>query len=95
VKLLRLFRLFRIRQTLLDAYRLLRNPRVPLRLKLIALGLALLILSPLNVLGDIPFLGLVDDVALMSMLAGWFVRAAMRHEAALPLDADELSLVVR
>jgi uncharacterized membrane protein YkvA (DUF1232 family) len=95
VKLLRLVRLYRIRRTFVDAYRLLRDARVPLRLKLIALGLALLILSPLNILGDIPFIGLVDDVALMSMLAGWFVGAAMRHEAAMPLDADELSLVVR
>jgi uncharacterized membrane protein YkvA (DUF1232 family) len=95
VKLLRLFRLYRIRTTLLDAFRLLRNPSVPLRLKLITLGLALLILSPLNILGDIPLLGLVDDVALMSLLAGWFVRAAMRHEAAQVLDAREMGLVVR
>jgi uncharacterized membrane protein YkvA (DUF1232 family) len=95
VKWLRLFRLYRIRRTMLDAFRLLRDPLVPLRLKLIALGLALLILSPLNILGDIPFLGLIDDVALLTMLAGWFAGAAARHIATLPLDADELALVVR
>ena len=95
MKIFRLFRLYRIRRTLLEAFRLLRDPQVPLRLKIIALALALLILSPLNVLGDIPFLGLIDDVALMSILAGWFVGAALRHDAARPLDADELALVVR
>jgi len=95
VKWLRLFRLYRIRRTMLDAFRLLRDPFVPLRLKLVALGLALLILSPLNILGDIPFLGLVDDVALMSMLAGWFVGAAARSQASAVLDADDLALVVR
>ena len=95
MKWLRLFRVFRIRRTLLDALRMLRNPRVPLRLKLLTLGLALLIISPLNILGDIPLLGIVDDVALLSMLAGWFVRAAARSEATVPLDAEELALVVR
>ncbi len=94
MKWLRLLRLYRIRRTMLDAYRMLRNPLVPLRLKLIALGLAVLILSPLNILGDIPLLGLVDDVALMSMLAGWFVRAAARHDAAQVLDAEKVALVV-
>ncbi len=95
VKFLRLARLYRIRRTMIDAFRLLRDPRVPLRLKLVALGLALLILSPLNILGDIPFLGLVDDVALMSMLAGWFVRAAGRAQATAVIDADDGALVVR
>jgi uncharacterized membrane protein YkvA (DUF1232 family) len=65
MKWLRLLRLVRLRRTLLDAYRLLREPLVPLPLKLTALGLVVLILSPLNVLGDIPLLGIVDDVALI------------------------------
>ena len=95
MKWFRLLRLYRIRTTLVDAYRLLRDPLVPLRLKLIVLGLALLILSPLNILGDIPVLGLVDDVALLSLLAGWFVGAAARSQAAATLDAEEYSLVVR
>ena len=95
MKWLRLLRLVRIRQTLADAYRAMRDPLVPLRLKLIALGLAVLILSPLNILGDIPLLGLADDVALMSLLAGWFVGAAMRHQARATLDADAYALVVR
>ncbi len=95
MKWLRLVRLVRIRHTLANAYRSMRDPLVPFRLKLIALALALLILSPLNILGDIPLLGLVDDVALMSLLAGWFVGAAMRHQARATLDADEYALVVR
>ena len=57
----------------------MRSPQVPLHLKLIAGALALLIISPVNILGDIPLLGLVDDVALLSLLAGWFVAAAARQ----------------
>ncbi len=95
MKWLRLLRLYRIRRTMLDAYRMLRNPLVPLRLKLIALGLAVLILSPLNILGDIPLLGLVDDLALLSLLAGWFIGAAARSQASATLDAEEYALVVR
>jgi uncharacterized membrane protein YkvA (DUF1232 family) len=95
VKWLRLARLYRIRRSLLDAFRLLRDPLVPLHLKIITLALALLILSPLNILGDIPLLGLIDDVALLGLLAGWFVGAAIRFQNAQPLDAEELALVVR
>ncbi len=95
MKWLRLVRIFRIRTSLTAAYRMMRNPVVPLHLKLIALGLALLILSPLNILGDLPLLGIVDDVALLGLLAGWFVRAAVRYEQLAPIDAAEMSLVVR
>ncbi len=82
MRALRLLRLYRIRTTLADAFRLFRSPDVPVGLKIITLLLALLIVSPLNILGDIPLLGLFDDVALLSLLAGWFVAAAARHAAA-------------
>ena len=55
------------------------DARVPLRLKIGALAVAVLIISPLNILGDIPLLGLFDDVALLGLLAGWFVRSAGRY----------------
>ena len=64
------------RRNLVRAFALVQNRRVPLRLKLLALGAALLILSPLNVFGDIPLLGIVDDAALFALLLGWFVRSA-------------------
>ncbi|HTD33467.1 MAG TPA: hypothetical protein VK665_07400 [Candidatus Elarobacter sp.] len=38
-------------------------------------------LSPLNILGDIPLLGIVDDAALLALLVGWFVRSAERYVA--------------
>lgn len=38
-----------------------------------ALG-ALLIVSPLDLLGDIPMLGMLDDVALLTLLALLFVK---------------------
>ena len=72
------------------AYRLMRRADVPAPLKLATVVLALLILSPLNILGDIPLLGIVDDVALMSLLLGWFVRVAERQQATQTLDAAEI-----
>ena len=64
------------RRTLARAIALVRDVRVPLRLKLLAAAGVLFIVSPLNILGDIPLLGLFDDAALLALLAGWFVRAA-------------------
>ena len=64
------------RRTVVSAWRLARDGRVPQRLKIVAaLGL-LLILSPLNFLGDIPLLGFFDDAALIGLLLSWFVRVA-------------------
>ncbi len=67
------------RRTLGRALALLRDPRVPLRLKLLTAAGALFILSPLNILGDIPLLGILDDAALLAMLLAWFVRAGSRY----------------
>ena len=64
------------RQNLGRAIALVQDVRVPLRLKLMALAAALFIISPLNILGDIPLLGIVDDAALLALLLGWFVRSA-------------------
>jgi uncharacterized membrane protein YkvA (DUF1232 family) len=66
----------------------MRHPSVPLYLKLIAGGLALLILSPIDVLGDIPLLGLFDDVALLALLAGWFTHAATRSLSPETLEGE-------
>jgi uncharacterized membrane protein YkvA (DUF1232 family) len=79
MRIFRFLRLFRVWGKFRDAFGLMRSPQVPLHLKLIAGALALLIISPLNILGDIPLLGLLDDVALLSLLAGWFVSVAARH----------------
>jgi uncharacterized membrane protein YkvA (DUF1232 family) len=88
--MLRFFRLFRVWGRFRDAFGLLRSPKVPLHLKLVAGALSLLILSPVNILGDIPLLGLLDDVALLSLLAGWFVTAANRHAGAVTIEGELL-----
>jgi uncharacterized membrane protein YkvA (DUF1232 family) len=54
----------------------LMDPRVPGRLKLIAVAAALFILSPLNILGDLPVLGIVDDIGLLALVLTWFTRAS-------------------
>jgi uncharacterized membrane protein YkvA (DUF1232 family) len=64
------------RRNLGRALTLIQSARVPLRLKIMAAVAALFIISPLNILGDIPLLGIVDDAALLALLLGWFVRAA-------------------
>jgi uncharacterized membrane protein YkvA (DUF1232 family) len=64
------------RRTAVRAYALVRDARVPLRLKLIAAAALLFIVSPLNILGDIPLLGIADDAVLIALLLSWFVRVA-------------------
>lgn len=54
----------------------MRDSRVPVALKAIAGVVALLILSPLDVFGDIPVLGLFDDAVLLTMLCAAFVWLA-------------------
>ena len=79
MKYLRQFRLVTLRTKIAGSWSYARDPQVPLRIKLAALALLLLILSPLNVLGDLPFFGLLDDVALISILLGWFIKTAEPH----------------
>jgi uncharacterized membrane protein YkvA (DUF1232 family) len=55
---------------------LLRDERVPAGLKVITGILALLIISPLDVFGDIPVLGLFDDAVLLTLLCMLFVWLA-------------------
>jgi uncharacterized membrane protein YkvA (DUF1232 family) len=57
---------------------LMRDQRVPLRLKLFTGALALLILSPLDIFGDIPVLGILDDALLLTLLCAAFVWLATR-----------------
>jgi uncharacterized membrane protein YkvA (DUF1232 family) len=54
----------------------MRDARVPAVLKTATLALALLIVSPLDVFGDIPVLGLFDDAALLTLLSMLFVWLA-------------------
>lgn len=79
---------FTLRTSLGRALTLAASPRVPRRLKIIAVAAAIFIISPLNILGDIPLLGIVDDVALLGLLLNWFVRAAERHENTVDGSAD-------
>ncbi|HZT12404.1 MAG TPA: YkvA family protein [Candidatus Baltobacteraceae bacterium] len=57
---------------------LMRDERVPTGLKVATGAVALLILSPLDIFGDIPVLGLLDDAVLLTLLAMLFVALATR-----------------
>jgi len=74
--------------------RLLRDARVSALLKIGAAAAALLVISPLDVFGDIPVLGALDDVALLLLVANLFVRLCpdalvAEHRRAVGLDASE------
>ena len=55
---------------------LYRDARVPTWAKVAAVAAAVVIVSPLNVLGDIPLLGFFDDAALLAFVIHYFVRFA-------------------
>jgi uncharacterized membrane protein YkvA (DUF1232 family) len=61
-------------KTALLASRLFLDTRVSSGLKLAAALAAILIVSPLDLLGDIPILGPIDDIALLMLLVNVFVR---------------------
>jgi uncharacterized membrane protein YkvA (DUF1232 family) len=88
MRIFRFFRLLRAWRSFGSALRLMRHPGVPLYLKLFTGAAALLIISPLNILGDIPLLGLFDDVALLALLAGWFTGVASRYAAAVTIEGE-------
>jgi uncharacterized membrane protein YkvA (DUF1232 family) len=64
---------------------LVRDVRVPLSLKLVAAAIGLLIVSPLDLFGDVPVLGALDDAALLTLLCMWFVSQASRHVEPVPV----------
>jgi uncharacterized membrane protein YkvA (DUF1232 family) len=74
-----LLRLFRARTGFLRVLPLMRDERVSTSLKLFAAAAALAIVSPLNLLGDIPIVGLLDDAVLLGLLATIFVNLATRQ----------------
>ncbi len=67
------------------SWRLFMDQRVAGGLKLATVAAALLIVSPLDILGDIPIIGPLDDVALLLLLVNVFVWLSPR-----PI-VDELS----
>ena len=70
--------LWALRRNAAATVRLFFDRRVSLPLKISALVGALLILSPIDLFGDIPVLGALDDFALLALLAALFVRLAPR-----------------
>jgi uncharacterized membrane protein YkvA (DUF1232 family) len=83
MRLLRL--LFAAKAAIFRTVPLARDIRVPLSLKLVAAAIGLLIISPLDLFGDVPVLGALDDAALLMLLCMWFVNRASRHVETLPV----------
>lgn len=57
---------------------LFRHAGVPLWLKIATAVTALFIISPFDIFSDIPILGVLDDAALLALLANLFVMFADR-----------------
>ncbi|MGB6522950.1 MAG: hypothetical protein WBE83_14380 [Candidatus Cybelea sp.] len=64
---------------------LMRDTRVPLALKLVAAAIGVLVISPIDIFGDIPVLGALDDAALLAILSMWFVSQAGKHVEPIPV----------
>ena len=77
LKMLRL--LFAAKTAIFRTVPMLRDARVPTSLKLVAAAIGLLIISPVDLFGDVPVLGALDDAALLTLLCMWFVSRAARH----------------
>jgi uncharacterized membrane protein YkvA (DUF1232 family) len=60
---------------------LVRDARVPLWSKVLLGGIALLVISPLNLFGDIPGLGFIDDATLLLFVVHVFVNFAEKRLA--------------
>ena len=71
--------LFFSRRKLMAVLPMMRDERVPVSLKGLAVILALLVFTPVNFLGYIPIIGLFDDAALLMFISTWFVREAAKH----------------
>ena len=64
---------------LLLTYRLAKDPRVPARLKLLLPAPLLYFFTPVNLLFEwIPFIGQVDDVGVVMLAVGAFLKACPR-----------------
>ncbi len=58
------------------SWRLFRDPRVPVPLKAIPIGVLLYVLSPIDIIADfIPILGQMDDIAVIGLGLSLFVRS--------------------
>lgn len=72
---MRFFRIVtRTRRLFTRVLPLMRDGRVPLMLKFSTIFAAVLIVSPIDLFGDIPVLGWIDDAVLLSVLATLFVQ---------------------
>ena len=73
--------------------RLLADPRVPASAKAVLLGAAGFAVSPLNVPNYIPVIGAIDDIAIIILANGYFVKhvpahVMAEHRSAVGLAAD-------
>jgi uncharacterized membrane protein YkvA (DUF1232 family) len=74
---------------------LARDARVPAWLKIGALAAAVLIVSPVDIFGDIPILGFFDDALLLALLINLFVLLAERWTLRQAAHVEQPARIVR
>lgn len=59
-------------------WRLFRDARVPLSLKLMLVGAVIYFISPIDIIPEIinPLFGIIDDVAIVSLALKYFIKLA-------------------
>jgi uncharacterized membrane protein YkvA (DUF1232 family) len=63
-----------------SAWRLAQDPSVPLMLKFIPILAVIYVISPIDLVPDVlPIVGQIDDVAILLLALGLFVRLAQDH----------------
>ncbi len=72
----------------------MRDARVPLALKLTVAAIGLLVISPIDVFGDIPVLGALDDATLLILLCMWFASQASKHIEPAPMRPHSAGMLV-
>lgn len=74
------------KSSILRTFPLMGDARVPVVLKVGTVALGIAIVSPIDLFGDIPVLGMLDDAALLTLLCMAFVHLAGRHVLTVPVE---------
>lgn len=70
-----LTQLYRFRRDLVRLWHAMWSPRTPIDLKIIAFGLLVYVISPIDLIPDfIPVVGWIDDAILVPMVVSWLVK---------------------
>ena len=77
------------------AWRLFLDPKVPAAVKLIPVAALVYLISPIDLIPDIPVLGQIDDLVVILLALRLFVNMAPKGSATPPREPDDLTTTYR